>query len=186
MTEDQWDIAARNYRGKFGRMLVELSGSFNYASTTSLAADKVAAEPMIFSGSAIRIGGTLRIKQLIIFEKSYTLVTTPHKIPGKLFLFNCANPSDVVATVGTEFDLGSTIDYSKYAGVITVEETDYTVVKKNTEKVAIALVKDVNLDIQTYKDTRSLIGVFVTDDGMTTKSVHSDTTLYFKLCIQQD
>lgn len=186
MTEDQWDISARNYRGKFGRMLVELSGSYTYVSTTSLTADKVAAEPMLFNGSAVRIGGTLRIKQLIVFEQSFTLVTAPHKIPGKLFLFNCANPTDVVGAINTEFDLGSTLDYSKYAGVITVEESDYTVVKKNTEKVAIALIKDVNLDIQTYKDTRSLVGVFVTKDDMATKSVHSSTILYFKLCIQQD
>lgn len=186
MTEDQWDVAARNYRGKFGRMLVELAGSYAYVDTVSLEADKVAAEPMIFSGSAIRIGGTLRIKQLIVFEQSFTLVTTPHKIPGKLFLFNPSATTDVVGAIGTTFDMGATLDWSEYAGVITIADTDYTVIKRGTEKIAAAIIKDVNIDIQTYKDTRSLVGVFVTKDDMSTKSIHSGTSLYFKLCIQQD
>ena len=186
MTEDQWDIAARNYRGKFGRMLVELSGSYDYADTQSMTADKIAAEPMIFSGSAIRIGGTLRIKQLVVFEQSFTLVTTPHKIPGKLFLFCCENTTDVVGTINTTFDMGATLNWDDYAGVITIEDTDYTVVKKGSEKIAAAVIKNVDIDIQTYKTTRSLVGVFVTKDDMATKSIHSGTKLYFKLCIQQD
>lgn len=181
--EEGW---ARNYRGKFGRMIVHLSGFYEYVGTVSLDAGKIAAEAMIFNGAAIRIGGTYRIEQLQIFEQSASAVTTPHKIPGSLLLFTPSDTSYVSGAIDTKFDMGANLDWEDFAGFIEVAATDYKEIKRGTEVIAAAQIKGVNLNIESYKDTRALVGIFVTKDDMTTKSIASGTKLYFKLVIKQD
>lgn len=184
---DNYDSAARNYRGKFGRMFQLISNSYTYSdATTPLAADRIAATPMIFSGPAIRPGGTFRIKQLQIFEDSASGVISPHKIPGRLILFTPADTSDVTGTLNTEFNMGVVLTWEDYAGYIDVLDTDYVVMKRGSEKVAIAIKKNVDLDAQTETHTRNLVGVFITKDDMTTKNILQNTKLHFTLSIQQD
>jgi len=177
---------ARNYRGKFGRMIVHIDSSYEYVGNITLEPDRIAAEAMLFNGASIRYGGTFQIKQLHIFEQSANTVTTPHKIPGSLLFFTPSDTTYVSGAINTKFDMGASLDWEDFAGYIDVAATDYKTVKRGTEVIAMAQLKEINLNIQSYKDTRVLVGIFVTKDDMSSKSILTGTKLYFKLTIKQD
>lgn len=185
-TDDQYDGQVRNYRGKFGRMLVNTSASYIYTATVPVDENQLATEALLFSGAAIRLGGTYCVDQLIIFEKSAPAVTTPKKAPGSLLLFTPANTGDLAATIATPFDIGSTMTWENYAGCINVMDTDYKEIKMGTTVIAVAQVNNINLNIQSYKTTRALMGVFVTEDGSGSKSFEEECELHFTLSIKQD
>ena len=93
---------------------------------------------------------------------------------------------DLTATIATEFDMGATMTWENYAGCINVLSSDYREIKKGTTVVAVAQVNNVNLNIQSYKTTRALMGVFVTEDGSGSKSFEADCELHFTLSVKQD